>query len=237
MFETRLLTYNKQSKQFDCLAKANMSVPRHGHSACSFANNFIVVTGTRKEVDGSARKCEVYNCKQNEWGLLPQLNQGRHYHASCEFNNEYVYVFCGISNTTRRYMSTVERVNVKHAIQNLNTMWEVIEVRDIGGQPNPIAARQGLGAAQFDGDTIMIMGGFGGKYFSESLNLCVSTNQVTKTNSQLPATVFPFAVPTLSDGEMLEVFTVDWTTYKLFRFKDENWAALTNLRANATYVR
>merc|ERR1711920_1124309 len=113
--------------------------------------------------------------------------------------NEYVYVFCGISNTTRRYMSTVERLNVKHSIQNLNTQWEIIEVKDAANSASPIAARQGLGAAQYDGDNIIIMGGFGGKYFSESLNLNVSTNQVTKTPSQLPATVFPFAVPTLSD--------------------------------------
>lgn len=83
----------------------------------------------------------------------------------------------------------------------------------------------------------MIMGGFGGKYFSESLSLNCNTNVSQKTPSQLPFTVFPFAVPTLSDGEMLEVFTVDWTTYKLFRFKDETWNVLTNLRANATYVR
>ena len=83
----------------------------------------------------------------------------------------------------------------------------------------------------------MIMGGFGGKYFSESLSLSVSTNQVTKTAQQLPATVFPFAVPTLSDGEQLEVFTVDWTTYKLFKFKDEAWTCPVNLRANANYAR
>ena len=83
----------------------------------------------------------------------------------------------------------------------------------------------------------MIMGGFGGKYFSESLALNCNTNVAQKTPSQLPFTVFPFAVPTLSDGETLEVFTVDWTTYKLFRFKDECWNVLTNLRANASYVR
>ena len=165
------------------------------------------------------------------------MNQGRHYHASCEFNNEFVYVFCGISNTTRRYMSTVERVNVKQSIQNLNTQWEVIDVKDVGGNPSAVAARQGLGAAQYDGESIMIMGGFGGKYFSESLSLNCNTNTASKTQSQLPFTVFPFAVPTLSDGETLEVFTVDWTTYKLFRFKDECWNVITNLRANATYVR
>ena len=133
MFETRLLTFNRQTKQFDCVAKADMKVPRHGHSACSFANNFIIVTGTRKEVDGSARKCEIYNCTGNVWNPLPQLNQGRHYHASCEFNNEFIYVFCGISNTTRRYMSTVERLNVKQSLQNLATQWEVIDAKDAAG--------------------------------------------------------------------------------------------------------
>ena len=94
-----------------------------------------------------------------------------------------------------------------------------------------------MGAAQYDGETIYIMGGFGGKYFSESLALNVNTNIVQKTTSQLPFTVFPFAVPTLSDGETMEVFTVDWTTYKLFKFKDEAWNVVTNLRANASYVR
>ena len=111
------------------------------------------------------------------------MNQGRHYHASCEFNNEFVYVFCGISNTTRRYMSTVERVNVKQSIQNLNTQWEVIEIKDQGGNNSQIAARQGLGAAQYDGESIMIMGGFGGKYFSESLALNCNTNVAQKTPS------------------------------------------------------
>ena len=83
----------------------------------------------------------------------------------------------------------------------------------------------------------MIIGGFGGKYFQESLALNCSNNTVQKTASQLPTTVFPFAVPTLSDGENLEVYTVDWTTYKLFRFKDEKWAVTGNLRANASYAK
>ena len=62
MYETRLLTFHKQTKMFECVPKASMKVPRHGHSGCSFANNYIIVTGTRKEVDGSARKCELYDC-------------------------------------------------------------------------------------------------------------------------------------------------------------------------------
>lgn len=83
----------------------------------------------------------------------------------------------------------------------------------------------------------MIIGGFGGKYFQESLALNCSNNTVQKTACQLPTTVFPFAVPTLSDGENLEVYTVDWTTYKLFKFKDDKWAVTGNLRANASYAK
>lgn len=116
MYETRQLVYHKQTKMFECTPKASMKVPRHGHSACSFANSYIVVTGTRKEVDGSARKCELYDCRSNQWSFLPQMTHGRHYHASCEFNNEFVYVFCGISNQTRRYMNGIERLNVKQSI-------------------------------------------------------------------------------------------------------------------------
>ena len=166
---------------FECQPMADMKVPRHGHAACSFANNYIVVTGTRKEVEGSARKCELYDCARNTWSFLPQMHHGRHYHASCEFNNEFVYVFCGISNQTRRYMSVIERLNVKHSIQNLKTQWELLEIRDQAGNQNPIQARQGLGAAQYDGETIMILGGFGGKYFQESLSLNCETGVVQKT--------------------------------------------------------
>jgi len=45
------------------------------------------------------------------------------------------------------------------------------------------------------------MGGFGGKYFNESLALNVTTGQALKTRMQLPVNCFPFAVPTVSDGE------------------------------------
>ncbi len=41
------------------------------------------------------------------------MANGRHYHASCEFNNEHIYVFAGISNVTKRYIASIERLNVK----------------------------------------------------------------------------------------------------------------------------
>jgi hypothetical protein len=46
----------------------------------------------------------------------------------------------------------------------------------------------------------------------------------------MPVNCFPFAVPTVSDGESNEIFTVDWSTYKLFKFKNEAWTQLMNLK-------
>ena len=76
----------------------------------------------------------------------------------------------------------------------------------------------------------MIMGGFGGKYFNESLSLNVLTGQAVKTRMQLPMPCFPFAVPTVSDGEQNEVYTVDWSTYKMFRYKNDAWTQLISLK-------
>ena len=47
---------------------------------------------------------------------------------------------------------------------------------------------------------------------------------------QMPVNCFPFAVPTVSDGENSEIYTVDWSTYKMFRFKNEAWTQLINLK-------
>ena len=81
----------------------------------------------------------------------------------------------------------------------------------------------------------MIFGGFGGHYFRDSFVLNCGSNIVTKTDSQLPTSVFPFAVPTLSDGKSFEVYSVDWATYKLFVFKDEKWSQSVNLRVTGDW--
>ena len=130
---------------------------------------YVLVSGSRKDVDFSARKTEIYDTDNNTWTDLPMMINGRHYHASCEFNNEFAYVFAGISNVSKRYIASIERLNVKQCLNNLNALWQEVSVRNEYNAPQPIHARQGLGAAQLNGDTIIIMGGFGGKYFNESL--------------------------------------------------------------------
>jgi hypothetical protein len=38
-----------------------MKYARHGHSACSFGKNFIIVTGSRKDQDGADKAVEMYD--------------------------------------------------------------------------------------------------------------------------------------------------------------------------------
>ncbi len=56
-------------------------------------------------------KAECYNVDIDIWFDFPQLNEGRHYHASCSFMDRFVYVFCGISNATKKYINSIERLD------------------------------------------------------------------------------------------------------------------------------
>ena len=115
---------------WDCVKKANMKSPRHGHSTCSFMGKYILVSGSRKDVEFSSRKTEIYDTDNNTWTDLPMMIHGRHYHASCEFNNEYAYVFAGISNISKRYVSSIECLNVKQCLNNFVTSWVEIQPKN-----------------------------------------------------------------------------------------------------------
>lgn len=51
-----------------------LKYPRHGHTACSLGDKFIVVTGSRKENDQAHIKCEQYNVDLDLWFEIPNLN-------------------------------------------------------------------------------------------------------------------------------------------------------------------
>jgi hypothetical protein len=82
---------------------------RHGHSCCSVGSKFILCSGSRKDQDDAHQKCEQYNIGLDIWFDVPDLNEGRHYHASCSFKDRWVYVFCGIKNSTKKYINSIER--------------------------------------------------------------------------------------------------------------------------------
>lgn len=76
----------------------------------------------------------------------------------------------------------------------------------------------------------MILGGFGGKYFDESLIFDPNSNTVCPTQCRLPQTVFPFAVPTIGSVEKNELITVDWTTFTVLIYKSSVWKQVAHLK-------
>lgn len=187
MYWCKQFVFNQQANRLELAVKAPMTFPRHGHSACAFGDSYIVVTGSRKDHGAACQKAEVYNVAQNSWTQLAPMNFGRHYHSSCSFNNQFVYVFCGIQNNTKKYFNSIERVNMQSALNNLNARWDVIQVS--GGQ---MQDRQGVGTAQIDPHNIMILGGFGGKYFRDSWFLDTRTNKLTANTQAVPQDLFAF---------------------------------------------
>lgn len=102
---------------------------------------YVLVSGSRKDVEYSARKTEIFDSDANTWLDLPLMINGRHYHASCEFNNEYVFVFAGISNVSKRYIASIEKLNVSQCLNNLNALWTDVSVKNEYSAAAPIAAR------------------------------------------------------------------------------------------------
>ena len=103
------------------ITRDKMKYPRHGHSACSLGEKFIVVTGSRKENDSAQLRVEIYNADLDLWFEAANLNEGRHYHASCSFLDRFIYVFAGISNASKKYINSIEKFD-----NQTKKAWEVI---------------------------------------------------------------------------------------------------------------
>lgn len=58
---------------------------------------------------------------------MPMINEGRHYHSSCSFNNKFIYIFGGIENIDKKCISSIERLNFD--INSLNgNEWRYIDL-------------------------------------------------------------------------------------------------------------
>lgn len=123
-----------------------MQYARHGHSCCTLGENLIFVSGSRKDIDGASKQTEMYNTETNTWVTLAPLNTARHYHSSCSFQRAAVYVFCGISNETKKYLNTIERLRVNpDDISFTQTQrWETLAIQ--GAQL--LQPRQGCGVCE-----------------------------------------------------------------------------------------
>jgi hypothetical protein len=107
-----------------------MKYARHGHSCCAMGETFIIVTGSRKDISKAHLRTEVYNTELNTWTELAMFNHGRHYHSSCQFNKEFVYIFCGISNESKKYLNSIERLpfNPYDVSSTATRRWELLNI-------------------------------------------------------------------------------------------------------------
>jgi len=122
----------KRGAEWEYERKSNMKYPRHGHACCSVGENFIVVTGSRKDVQRAPFRTELFSINDNKWFELGMFNNGRHYHSSCSFDNSAIYIFCGISNETKKYLNSIEKLvfNPSNIAQSMSNKWELLTVSD-----------------------------------------------------------------------------------------------------------
>mmetsp|Transcript_11436 Transcript_11436/g.19322 ORF Transcript_11436/g.19322 Transcript_11436/m.19322 type:complete len:207 (-) Transcript_11436:187-807(-) len=189
------------------IKKDSMRHPRHGHSAVWFGEKFIVVTGSRKEKNQSQVKCEMYNTDLDVWFDMPDLNVGRHYHSSCTFQEKMVFVFCGIANSTRKYINTIERYDHTNRLK-----WHLIELSN-----KDFSERQGCGAVQRDNKDILVFGGFAGKFRNDSYLFDTATNTI-KPTAAIVNDCFCFQTPTVYDSETKSAYSCEMMQRSVFKF-------------------
>jgi len=95
---------------------------RNGHAICAIgATNSVIVTGSRID---SGTTCEMLSIKENKWQELPELKNGRYYHSSCSFNDNKVFVFCGLCSNTKKYLDSIEFLE----LSNVQAGWQKFEI-------------------------------------------------------------------------------------------------------------
>ena len=63
--------------------KARLKYGRKFHAACAFGNRYIIATGSVLRNDDAGCRTEVYDVEADSWRVLPDLNQARCFHATC----------------------------------------------------------------------------------------------------------------------------------------------------------
>jgi len=80
-------------------------------------------------VSSASQKVELYDSNQDDWLEIQQINEGRHYHSSANFENKFIYIFGGIQNASKKYSNSVEKL--KFSMSTITTAkWEKINMSD-----------------------------------------------------------------------------------------------------------
>lgn len=186
----------------------DMKYARHGHSVCCLNDKFLIVTGSRCEEDDAFKRCEQYNIDLDLWFEIPNLNVGRHYHSSCTYNERFVFIFCGIAQSGKKYCNSIEKYDSMHRSDS----WVVINV-----PASQFAERQGAGVVQITQDEIVIFGGFSGRFLRDCSIYNAQSNAMRKATIQPDMDLFAFQMPTVRIGDRT-ILTADWQSKKVVEY-------------------
>ena len=95
-----LMATNDEEEEYNFEERHDTMYSRRAHSLCQMFNIYIVVTGSYTN-DGR-NKVEYYDIEDDEWFQLSQLNDGRFWHSSTNFNDKFIYIFGGNLDTMER---------------------------------------------------------------------------------------------------------------------------------------
>ena len=114
------------------------------------------------------RTAESYNIADATWNQLPDLTDGRYWHASCALK-QYVYTFCG-KNKFENFLKTIERLDMSD--KSAQNRWQTLYL-NFPRQSSPYCI-YGMSVEAVNDNEILIMGqpGFN-RYCKERRDLFV----------------------------------------------------------------
>lgn len=155
---------------------------RVNHSICYLRGSIYVIAGKRYEANHdvvtttTTSTCEKYIIQDDKWEQICPLNEARHSHGCCSFDNQdqaNVFVFYGI-NYYGNVCHTIEKYDI------INNKWSPLMVKNFSLSLQVIAPS----AVQMSNRQILIYGGFHKTFdvFSESRIVILNVQDETIEN-------------------------------------------------------
>ena len=110
------------------LRPSDMFQKRYSHSLLMTNNQFVFALAGHDNVK-PLRQCEKYDLVSDKWQLIPNLNDDRSCLTGFSFENKFLYVFGGWSESIKSYLSDIEKIDIIvekegwKKIQISNTSW------------------------------------------------------------------------------------------------------------------
>ena len=87
-----------------------MNFARDAHGIIDWKRQFIIVIGSW-HVDANTKSCEIYDIRNNEWKLLPELNYATCAPGLIVIKDRYLYKLGGTTNIRKIEVLDMNKMN------------------------------------------------------------------------------------------------------------------------------